>query len=1519
MKRKIFSKLLMGALLCTSVSAFVSCKDYDDDINANKADVKAAQEQLTKLSGSLTSLQSALESQKTALQQELAQAKSQLETQIANAKAELHTAIAAKADQATVDALATRVSNLEKDLAATKEALNAKIDAINNSLASLQAVVDKKAEQAALDQAVATLNAAISGKVSTEDFNTFKGEVAKIETNLTNLTTLVGTKADQAKVDAAIAAINKDLAQLQKDLEAALAQQKKDFDAAVAQLGTQINSKADQSTVDALGAAVALKADQSALDALSGNVTLLGEAVAALGTAIDTKADKATVAQLEANTNSALQELKGQISNLVTPEQLNAAVDKLNSAINLLESNLNAKIDGKANQAEFAAVREDLANLRGAFERHNENIALAIGDAINQLDKKLQALIDQKVDKTDYAETVADLKEAQDSIASILTTLAAVDGDIDNIYNLIDDLDEETADSVGALRSSITNNAIAIRALQIQGSALAGFIGEFEEGATLAATLDALKEQMSQEVKDSIENQEKARAAAIAQIGEDIADLRAELQDTIDSNAASIKDLQEKFSKISDIIDQRIAENINNLTVFVSKSLKSISLVPQLFVGGIEAIEFNSLQYYAITPGTSGLTTRDAVASDLNVEKYSLNYKESRPLGYANKKYTKILTDNGLAEAYYRLNPSIVDRASIDEENIEFLAATAATRAATVASPVEFNGINTWNYGGKKGLVKVNLRKTADFRNKSLNDAGNGNIFIVALKVPRKATKISGVDVEAADIVSENSRLVERVMIPKIARLKWNTNETMNFYDPEAKAEGKVKVHHYTDSVTMYNQLIDKNNLVYDEVVYNESYDVLSRVTGCDVSVENKHTQITKADLKKYGLTFRFHIAQKVYNDVDHATDQQQFAAIDAVSGIVTSKIPNGVTDNRACVGKEPIITIQLVDTLNNQLVDERYMKIKWIEKTLVPQYLGEFKDETTLLPCKLNESTGIKWVDFINRVYAVIGEQGISQSTFEAVYPVANVTKSTVEMSWDGKAWNVKNNGKYLEPALNPGTPIVDPTSNKQGDALIAYWELQPAEIADIYPHQSKVFKSKITFKSILPTEYPDLTMDYIWTIKLPALPALEGYYDNYWFTKYSQHDVMPVQYNTAMYNNIASGAVVPGKGYGLAGTPSMELYDKANNRYFPGTDYCVFYNNLTNVFKYHLEGGKSKYVVNDIFDCRQWDLQFTMAGKDAANPDVTYTQASAGGQYKNASGASPALQEVNWKTAGAYKLLASNNKQALQLEWWPNWNDGKPDQSDDSYTAWETKVANNYAILYADHHNTANQALLNQLAAENESDGWTPKRTHDAKKAVHMGIWATLNPWNIVAIKDYDLFLVEPLRINTTLDGCFEEGFISGTAIKNADAFNMRDFRGYEVAKNAATGSKANIEQYKYQSQLYKYYEVGTPTWDLNQVKYGMELKNNSLVASETAKMSAADIKKHTNGNIILSIEQKTWNGEDYLVFKNNGGSNVEEEVWVYLPVSVDYGFGTVKSEIKVKLYPKGAGKGVAYPGNN
>lgn len=1121
-------------------------------------------------------------------------------------------------------------------------------------------------------------------------------------------------------------------------------------------------------------------------------------------------------------------------------QALKTQIDQLNAALNAAKAEAEAAHAAYATKTELAnkADKSDLDAYRAACDA-----AIAA----------LQTEVNAKATVAQLQSVIADLQALQSTVSVNQAELQRVSAKIDAIDEDLNTLTTDIA-SLQAWKATVDGQVTTLTAdLESQTQALKDLKAWIEE--MLASGEIASDEYVAEKLAEM--------SAKINDINEEIADIRTKL-----AKAQTEEQVKAIAQSIADKIDAKLGAEINNLNVLVNRVLKSISLVPQLFQGGIEAIEFTSLKYNAIVPGTSGLAADGRshyVPNDI------------------------ILIDNGTTEAYYRLNPSIVERASIDEANIEFLAATAQVRAATVTSPVEFNGIpqDGWNYGGQKGLVKVNLRKTAAFVKKSLNDDGTGKKYIVALKVPRLADEAKGV--EAADIVSENSLLVETEKTPRIARLAWNTTETL------PSKSGVANVHHYTDSVTMYNQDVDANQLVYAKVNYNETYDVLAHVTGCF----GAHNQITKEELKSYGLTFRFHVAAKAYTqDADHNTNQQTFAVVDEFTGIVSSKLPDGTTNNRACVGKEPIICIQLVDTVNNKLVDERYTKIKWVEQTKEPVDLGTYPETSVLKPCETNIARGVNWEWIITQAYAKAEVNGLSQATFENVYLSQAPTFGTVTMVWeDGSA--ASNRTDLLSPSINPGSPNVQNTTNEQGDAIIAGWTLDPQEIANIYPHQSKTFKCVITFHSILPTEYPDLTMTYEWTITLPTLPSINGYYDNYWFSQYELHDVMPVQYNTAAYEEIRSGAVTP-----MGGT--LETYANANAKYASWLNhnsveggYCVYYNNLMNAFTY-AQTGRS-FIVKDLTTCGTWDMQFTKADVDAIDGSKRYTQFVGSTQYGPVLDGkkSPYLNRDAWNNSPAYRLYDKESggvtaKQALQLVW------------DDGHTEWCGAVGHKKDILYADHFNTANWPLINELEATNEADGRTPKRTHDKK--VHLGVWGTLNDWNIVHVKDYDICLVAPIRIDAQLEGAFEDGWVSGTAISCDDAFTMTDFRGYEVAKAAPTGANPS-EWVKYRHHLYKYYEVGEPDWRLNEVKYGFRYVGGSVKADDTldynGAMTSAQINNYTNGNISLSIEM---DADNHLVFKNNGGSNVEEEVNVFIPVSVTYGFGKLTKYVVVRLYPKG-----------
>jgi septal ring factor EnvC (AmiA/AmiB activator) len=1623
----------------SSSSVFVSCADYDDDINANKAEIVAAQNEIAKLTSNLNSLQTELKQQKADLEAQLTTLQSTFNTKIADVKAELNTAIEQKADQSYVDSKVAELNNLLNQQAAEISTLKAKIASIDTALANLEKLIATKADQTALDAAIQTLTAAINGKVDKETYNEAVARISALETLLTSLKsdieTLRADKAALADVNSKIELVNKDIAALQEALK----------------------DKVSTETFNSLKATV------------EGIQTTLANVQAAFQAALDKKADQATVDALKTELQSKIDALAKQLENYVTKDQLDAAISRIEGLIASLQNN-------KADKEEVAALKATLVTIQTAVADLQANKAdkEAVNAALESLRKEVEALVASKADKTEivrldnlleklealviakeaaiynemdvreaainaliaaleankadrteleaakeslekaleeavtklnediatkYAELTGrvdkafeELSDIRGQIVDILAQIAATNGEVERVEGKFDKLiaDLQEADKTldgkiekldGIVNGHLEAYKVAMAALNEQIAALQLFQKEMQE--TVIPGLEEALAKASKELGDKIQKETEERQAAITDVmGEiqktnsDIATKYAELQKYLAEKEADalekyndlngrVKELETQFSKINDLIDARIKENVTSLCVYVSKVLKSISLLPQLYIGGIEAIEFNSLSYIPAVPGTSGLTNEH--------------------LSHIQRKGTEITVDNGTAEAYYTLSPAAVDPKTIDVEKIHYKSAIAQTRSEEFEksiqkeSPVAFAGVADWAVQGQKGLIKVNLKKTITG---SLNLNGGdgqeygGPVYIVNLNVPRKASTVAGneVDKEDAVITSENHMLAERTFTPRIAHAHWgakqgewvggpDNKEYVTWYDPATKTQtiDGYNLHHFSDSVTIWSQRVDADpnagsnrqrlDLVTTCLPYNQVFNVSKIVTACDIETPRdimgkfagiddpdgvdyhaNHTsdhEISLAKLKSFGLEFRYYIPTTPYkNTVDHSTDQQKFAKIDPITGILTSVVPQldgtSIVDNRACVGKEPIIRVELVDVVNNKIVDQRYLKIKWIEPTKGERDLGEYEVTTELKPCDLNGPVGVEWLWFIDKAYSKADVSGMSQNLFSQIYMNKDALPTVGKVSYTG------THKDLLSPKAEPVGPEVKQTTNENGDALIAVWQLEPKQIANIYPAQTKTFTAKITFHSIIPTEYPDLTMTFKWTITLPPFPEINGYYNTYWFTKYSLHDVMPVQYNTPMYHLIKNGTVVPGKeiagAYGKnAPEVGMQIYNKENNAlYVDGTitepfDYCVFYNAITNAFTYEQKNGAPQFIVKNLGGCATWDMQFTYPGADFIDNSKTYPQVKVGSnQYRPASNTnSPALSKIKWYEAGAYKLEDSNQKQALQLEWWGEMDTktGKFKQDDDKHVAWDGLMPYNYAMLYADHHNAANQALLNPIVPK--GIGVEPDRTHEKK--VHMGVWGTLNDWNIIPVKDYDFCLVEPLAINANLEGAFEEGYVSGTVVRCDDAFRMTDFRGYEVSQAKADVNASEWSKYRF--DLYKYYEVGQPKWDLANVKYGLKIDGGNLVPDNAAKIKADQISALTNGNARLSVDEKTFDGVKYLRFKNNEGSNTEEPFWIYIPVSAEYGFGKVEMESKVKVYPKGKVEpGVtimAYPG--
>ncbi len=348
--------------------------------------------------------------------------------------------------------------------------------------------------------------------------------------------------------------------------------------------------------------------------------------------------------------------------------------------------------------------------------------------------------------------------------------------------------------------------------------------------------------------------------------------------------------------------------------------LVSISFSPQTYSGGLGSIVFNSLSYSPIKSGTSGHTSTG---------------------------YSRMMIDNGLAEGYYWLNPTEVERSSIDEDNIVFRSSIpGSTPYYGTNTPVAFAGISEWGVKGQKGFIKVNLKKKITGSLNLENYSGSGQYYSVALCIPRKNYDSEGNVTGTSMIVSDNAVLVENEFSVKIAYAPWGSSlQTMKWNKPSDTATelNNYRYHHFTDSSTIWSQTVGTGHMVFQEVACDRVLDLRSLVTGCThsegtpwddnygagiVQTHDRSYEITKDVLKTYGLSFRFAIPTTIYSTgVGGGVNQQEYAEVDAFRGILRPK------GNLAeCVGKEPIIRIMLVDEINNKLVDERYMKIKWTE-----------------------------------------------------------------------------------------------------------------------------------------------------------------------------------------------------------------------------------------------------------------------------------------------------------------------------------------------------------------------------------------------------------------------------------------------------------------------------------------------------------------------------------------------------------------------------------------------------------
>ncbi len=408
MKRKIFSKLLMGAFLIASVSSFVSCKDYDDDINnlQKQIDAAALKAELTtlqtNLAAQIAAAQSAAQAAQAAAEKAQATANNAatkdaldaVKTIASNAGASAAQAIsdaanakaAADAAQATANNAGTAAEKAATDAAkAIADAAAAQNTA--NVAQTAAAAAQKAAEvaQAAADGASTNATKALADAASALSGAAAAQEAAKAAQTTASSADATAKEA-KATADNAIAAAGAATTQAAEAVAAAnaakvAAEAAKYNDEAVKLLIAQAQASADAAAKDAKdaaeAAAAAVLASASATEdaaAAKEAAAKIDEAIATATEAIEKAADakiKAAVAEVEAkipaDESEAVKALQGELKNLADAQAKLATAESLSTAVEELEGKLDTAVEEAAAAATVAAVAAAAGTFEAAF------------------------------------------------------------------------------------------------------------------------------------------------------------------------------------------------------------------------------------------------------------------------------------------------------------------------------------------------------------------------------------------------------------------------------------------------------------------------------------------------------------------------------------------------------------------------------------------------------------------------------------------------------------------------------------------------------------------------------------------------------------------------------------------------------------------------------------------------------------------------------------------------------------------------------------------------------------------------------------------------------------------------------------------------------------------------------------------------------------------------------------------------------------------------------------------------
>ena len=1008
----------------------------------------------------------------------------------------------------------------------------------------------------------------------------------------------------------------------------------------------------------------------------------------------------------------------------------------------------------------------------------------------------------------------------------------------DDIKNLQEQLDkkaslEELAAKVSTLETAVNDAKTAANEAKDKAQEALDKAGSAEGGVS-DDDLKALKK----ELQDQID-----KLASLDIVNQKIAALKEELKGDFVTDE-KLKDLAAEIDKVS-------AEVMS----LIGHRLTSLAVIPTSHINGIAAITLTTLQY---TPqkyqAMAKHTTQDHTTTPV--------------LDHVNAAATANFISTDYNEAYFHVSPSVGVRTSdielpsfdcITSENIMTKATGADIKTNSPIQPVKYD-IN-------KDVLTVKFKKTVKGSIAATTAGDKEKFYMASLKAPIAAENYTAAEKKAFDeqgtkvyVNSEYVRLHEEVKVPYLVNSKTDFSKTMTgkFAD-EIQNDGKEDFYvHYHDSVCVYES--KANEYVDFKQPYNEPLDLKKLVKVCVTDAKDAKTNHANhanlANYKDYGLTFRFYIPTAPYNTLGgvdgntNKTDQQKFAKLDShENGIMSSKVYTVEGTSATAVGREPIVRVELVDTVNNALVAMRYLKVKWVKEAGERELSHAFAD--SIYYCS-NYTGRIGTQEMNEDIYDKAKEGGMTKNEFHAIYTEFIVGEGA------GTAEDLK-----------------DPEEGVESHNIL--WTLNEEDLGVFWPgQQEKTFTKTVIYKDPKGIN-ADITVVMTRTVYMPALNVW-GHMGTYWKgeKEYKIFNINPIVYGTKESN------------------PAWNVVDGTNPT-------CNIYTDLLNGFLDDRGVKPTEGAAGAIYytDKNVANTKFYYPDFGPMQPDHTMPE-NANGIYYAEEGVRFVFDKARianytyiWNDGTEVKAELRNNDTEL-------WIKGEL----------AATIVNHKANLLNADELTYN-IKLQEAVPDHAVTDFTNQPTEAAKalvgKMVPINLVADLcnNAKNVGIVKQYEANIIEPLQVKKGEIDNFVDAKNEGSSIDVTGAFTYYSWNdNKQIVENTTGLPKALYDFYQVREAVWPLKAGSDNILDVTKIKTNLKLTDGNLEPEEgytNGKLPA---------NIEIRYEEKDIDGdgdkEKVLTYYNYSGTPVNKAYKLFIPVEYGYKWKTLINVYEITVAP-------------